>query len=159
LATKELSQAEENFINEFKKLYVNHYLREVEKFSKKEISRIKRAEKLENDFSNMNLKKPSRNLINNWKSKGIDSCTSNQYQALLLSQNNKCAICKLSFDEAEQHLDHCHATGIIRGILCNNCNLGLGLFKDNIKSLEAAAAYLILIKTRGTPLRKIRWLD
>lgn len=40
------------------------------------------------------------------------------------------------------HVDHCHDTGVIRGLICSNCNFGLGKFKDNPKRLIAAAKYL-----------------
>jgi hypothetical protein len=39
-------------------------------------------------------------------------------------------------------LDHDHASGEIRGVLCGQCNSGLGWFKDNIEVMEKAAAYL-----------------
>jgi hypothetical protein len=40
------------------------------------------------------------------------------------------------------HLDHCHATNVFRGWLCNNCNLGLGHFADSTDRLSLAIAYL-----------------
>jgi len=40
------------------------------------------------------------------------------------------------------HLDHCHKTGRIRGVLCNNCNTGLGKFYDDIELLKTAINYL-----------------
>lgn len=44
------------------------------------------------------------------------------------------------------HIDHCHATGKIRGVLCSNCNMSIGGFKESISSLEKAIKYL---KTHG----------
>ena len=40
------------------------------------------------------------------------------------------------------HIDHCHATGIVRGALCSNCNLGLGNFLDDIEIMRKAIEYL-----------------
>lgn len=40
-------------------------------------------------------------------------------------------------------VDHCHKTNIIRGMLCNNCNMGLGKFKDDPCLLEFARIYLL----------------
>ena len=71
--------------------------------------------------------------------------TLEKYNQMLENQQGKCAICgggrekqKYSFS-----VDHCHATGKIRGILCSNCNAGLGFFKDNPQSLTNALTYLI----------------
>ncbi len=73
-----------------------------------------------------------------------------QYQALLKSQDDVCAICKGSetvFDPNQSKirdlaLDHDHTTGRIRGLLCQACNQGLGNFRDNIDRLLTAAEYL-----------------
>ena len=63
--------------------------------------------------------------------------------AMLLAQGGGCAICgKRPEREASLHVDHCHDTGRVRGIICLNCNQGLGQFGDDPDLLERAAAYL-----------------
>lgn len=63
---------------------------------------------------------------------------------LLIKQNNKCQICgdDITLDNRFCHVDHCHKTGEIRGLLCSLCNIGLGSFKDNPEILNKAALYL-----------------
>lgn len=65
-----------------------------------------------------------------------------EYQDLIKRQNNKCAICALPQENKRLAIDHCHATGDVRGLLCDKCNRGLGLFGDSIERLRAAIAYL-----------------
>ena len=57
---------------------------------------------------------------------------------------NICNICKNpeSHKQRSLALDHDHITGKVRGFLCTNCNLGMGLFKDNIEILNNAIEYL-----------------
>lgn len=62
------------------------------------------------------------------------------------SQNGLCAICR---DASAAHIDHDHDTGQVRGLLCFNCNAGLGQFKDSTALLAAAADYLNV--HRGIP--------
>lgn len=72
------------------------------------------------------------------------------YELMLESQNNVCAICKqpeVSIDHRTKKVrtlavDHCHITNKIRGLLCTNCNTALGLFKDDASVLTQAIAYL-----------------
>lgn len=72
------------------------------------------------------------------------------YDNILISQNNSCAICKqhlFNYDSKTGVLrkmatDHCHKTNTVRGILCFKCNIGLGSFKDNIECLLSAIEYL-----------------
>lgn len=65
--------------------------------------------------------------------------------ALLVAQSHKCAICGV--DEAElKHklrVDHCHASGEVRELLCNSCNTGLGNYRDSIDLLSKAIQYLV----------------
>lgn len=68
-----------------------------------------------------------------------------QFVAILERQSGGCAICGTTEWPGKgnaPHVDHCHRTNEVRGILCNNCNNGLGRFADDPDRLEAAAAYL-----------------
>lgn len=54
----------------------------------------------------------------------------------------KCEICEAAVDAKSVNIDHNHDTGEVRGLLCKSCNLGLGLFKDNVGALKKAIEYL-----------------
>ena len=61
-----------------------------------------------------------------------------------LRQDGKCAICHEEFNEKPFHVDHCHESGKVRGLLCHTCNVGLGSFHDNKTKLLEAINYLEL---------------
>jgi 5-methylcytosine-specific restriction endonuclease McrA len=61
---------------------------------------------------------------------------------LVDKQDHACAICKTSFEDTRMNIDHCHSTGVVRGLLCFHCNTGLGHFKDNKQRLQQALEYL-----------------
>jgi len=68
-----------------------------------------------------------------------------EYSEKLESQNGVCGICGcLPPNNRKKHLavDHDHNTGKVRGLLCDNCNRGLGLLKDDVETLEKAILYL-----------------
>ena len=67
----------------------------------------------------------------------------------LLAQDHKCPICKCDITEREEKMtrrtarvDHDHATGGARGLLCGPCNIGLGQLSDSIDRLKSAISYL-----------------
>lgn len=66
------------------------------------------------------------------------------YKSLIEKHNNQCAICGLKQSDTWRLLsiDHNHETNKVRGLLCSNCNLGLGYFKDNIELLKGAIEYV-----------------
>lgn len=66
------------------------------------------------------------------------------YEAMMLAQGRACAICAIKeavyggwFD-----VDHNHATGAVRGLLCRRCNIALGFAKDDVGYLDRMIAYL-----------------
>ena len=67
--------------------------------------------------------------------------TFEQFSAMLDEQEGRCAICAAEFDE-EPMVDHDHKTHKVRGLLCKNCNTGLGMFRDSPRLLKGAALYL-----------------
>lgn len=70
--------------------------------------------------------------------------TPEQYDAMLEAQGGRCAICSAteSGGKGGWHVDHCHDSKAVRGLLCHNCNLMLGNAKDDPARLRAAIAYL-----------------
>jgi hypothetical protein len=71
------------------------------------------------------------------------------YEKMLIAQENKCAICRCEETRVQKEklmrlcIDHDHETGRIRGLLCHNCNSGLGKFGDSPDLLTLAAIYLM----------------
>lgn len=71
--------------------------------------------------------------------------TPDEYEEMLAAQNGGCAVCgAISADQSGRrlHVDHCHTTGQIRGLLCSNCNNALGRANDDAERLHALADYL-----------------
>jgi hypothetical protein len=67
--------------------------------------------------------------------------TQADYDAMLARQGGVCAICRKKSDRPLQ-IDHCHKTGMVRGLLCLNCNTALGRLHDDPDLMRAAIAYL-----------------
>jgi hypothetical protein len=75
--------------------------------------------------------------------------TIEQYEAMLDAQDRKCAVCGTADPSGVGnrskryfHVDHDHASGQIRQLLCGSCNVGLGHFRDDPMLMLAAVAYL-----------------
>jgi hypothetical protein len=67
------------------------------------------------------------------------------YEELLTKQDRRCAICRTtepSKRRAYFDIDHDHASGALRGLLCERCNRAIGLFSDSPMLLESAARYI-----------------
>ena len=81
----------------------------------------------------------------NLKLKSNYGLTIDQYEQMVVAQDGRCRICH---KETKLHVDHDHSTGLVRALLCNGCNRGLGYFNENIEALKNAAAYLLLSDSR-----------
>jgi len=70
--------------------------------------------------------------------------TLEDYFEIIDSQDGQCAICGTGISELDHtaHLDHCHDTGKVRGVLCRRCNTGIGMLNDDSELLIKAAEYL-----------------
>lgn len=63
--------------------------------------------------------------------------------AMLAACGNRCEICKKEIpNKGDWRIDHDHETGAVRGILCNQCNLGIGMLQDSQQVMLAAIQYL-----------------
>lgn len=86
----------------------------------------------------------------------LHEMSSEEHDSKMVEQNNRCAICRKLFTKTP-HIDHKHSCCSTRktcgkcnrGLLCDDCNLGLGRFKDSIKILSNAIQYLKGWKQNG----------
>jgi hypothetical protein len=67
---------------------------------------------------------------------GVDAVT---VEWLILQQGDVCALCGTGKPE---HVDHDHVTGVVRGILCFNCNRGIAKFMEDVDVMKRAIRYL-----------------
>lgn len=94
-------------------------------------------------------------MVNAWTAKNKDrmrtfhlrylyGLTTEEFETLLHKQNGRCAICGTDKPggKGQMAVDHDHATGKVRGLLCSSCNMALGIFGDSETLLVKALAYL-----------------
>lgn len=91
-------------------------------------------------------KEPNRKAHRKYILRTKFGLTVSQYQAMLQTQDGKCAICGSPSPEKELSVDHCHQTGKVRGLLCNPCNIGIGYMYDDPIRLLSAVKYLLRYK-------------
>lgn len=107
---------------EYKKKYLENNKQKVKKAAKK--------------YREKN-KKESYRWDNIWQKYRLRE---NDFNALMEEQNGLCKICEKKL--VSPHIDHCHITEKVRGVLCANCNTGLGKLGDTSESLYKAYLYL-----------------
>lgn len=86
------------------------------------------------------------NLIYNY------GMTVENFNQMSLTQKNRCAVCN---QIKKLVVDHCHTTGKIRGLLCQQCNSGLRYFKDSLYNLTSAYRYIFQFEPRNTINREV----
>lgn len=69
--------------------------------------------------------------------------TGHQYYQMLEDQMGHCLICEGSVTEKTAYVDHDHYSGMVRGLLCHNCNAAIGLLRHNKAITERAVEYLV----------------
>lgn len=85
------------------------------------------------------------------KLKALYGITPEDFDAMISEQHNSCAICNTTFSSRKSaHVDHNHLTGRVRGVLCTRCNMGIGYFREDVKSLTKAIQYLENSESTGS---------
>jgi len=88
----------------------------------------------------------------NWRQENVHinyNITKDHHQYMLEIRGERCPICGEK-DEVP-HIDHCHKTGKVRGLLCQRCNMALGFLRDNPRACLRAAVYLQSAGEPGFP--------
>lgn len=111
------------------------------------INKAKRSQESYNPKRRANAHKYAKQN-REWRLKTKYGITIQQYEEMFDAQDRKCGICETNKSDTQGAfvIDHCHATGEIRGILCSYCNKSLGMFKDSVDTLNKAVVYLNKIR-------------
>jgi ssDNA-binding Zn-finger/Zn-ribbon topoisomerase 1 len=71
-------------------------------------------------------------------------------EKIIEAQGRVCPICLEDIADAKNaHIDHCHSSGSVRGVLCSRCNQAIGLLRENEESLKRAISYLNYHSSKG----------
>jgi hypothetical protein len=144
----------EEYLREYRKQYfkrpeVIERLRELREINKDERN-ARRRERYRVDAEHREVckrqsRKVSKQKRMEYRLRKEFGLTLEEYQCIGDRQKWKCAICGADKADARGHrlhVDHCHATGKVRGLLCGKCNTAIGRFKDSIEYLHRAVEYL-----------------
>lgn len=95
--------------------------------AEKEILRLQEKQKI--------VDKYGKNIFNRLKRHNI---TLERFEEMLSKQNHKCLVCG---KEKKLYIDHCHKENKVRGLLCNECNVGIGMVYDSVNTLKGLIQY------------------
>ena len=77
-----------------------------------------------------------------WRIQKRYGITADEYWQMVTDQDDKCLICGYKDPKKKLSIDHDHATGRVRGLLCNHCNMAIGYLRDDPASILNAIIYL-----------------
>lgn len=99
---------------------------------------------LDRYHNNPSTKKSHNKASRKYVYKNTYGITTEDYDKMLKDQGGVCKICGGGPSRGDKLLvvDHCHDTGVVRGLLCNKCNTGIGMFRDDLELLKKAVEYL-----------------
>lgn len=126
---KELTEYTKNFNKKWGKSYLRSSCRECDNARNRKYHADNKAKRAQQH--------------KDWRNKKVFGLGDGEYETMLANQGGVCAICKKECtSKPSLAVDHDHATGKVRGLLCSNCNNGLGRFKDDVELLNNAIGYL-----------------
>lgn len=91
-------------------------------------------------FMKPEISEARKRAYRKYKRFNLYGITEEVYKDMVEEQDSRCLICKVV--NTNLYIDHCHTSGLVRGLLCSTCNSGLGMYKDDISLLESAIGYL-----------------
>jgi formylmethanofuran dehydrogenase subunit E len=142
-ANRELKARKSREYREKNKEKINAWVKEYRKNNKDILSKRGKKNYQKTKEDKQKYYESKRDVIRNkniFRNYGI---TIEQKTQMIIDQNNCCAICGEQLSNSRfTHIDHDHKTNKVRGILCANCNSGIGMFKDNVNKLKRAIVYL-----------------
>jgi len=113
---------------------------EPEKYREKmRLMNLKRSDKVKDWRKKKLIENPEMDREAHLRRYGLSLAEKSQMAS---RQNGRCAICSNLTDLDSLEVDHDHVSGLVRGLLCRECNRGLGHFRDNPDSLDKAAGYI-----------------
>jgi hypothetical protein len=125
--------------NAYRREYYRKNKDKVRKIQKKyRVKNLRRYAKNQAEWRRRNLRKHHDTFVKRTYGIGHE-----RVKQMFVEQNGKCAVCENGFrNRKDMHIDHDHSTNQIRQLLCQNCNMGIGSFKENASILLRASEYI-----------------
>ncbi len=144
IADKKYYEKNKEKIAEYQRNYRKENPEKIAEYREKNAEQIAIGQKVRNDKWAAENKDRKKELDKVGHLKRKYNLDVEEYDRMLVEQNYSCKICETHISNLTKVLcvDHCHATGKVRGLLCHSCNVAIGLLKDNTETLKKAIKYL-----------------